>query len=173
MSRPTYAQRLYLVPVTLQQARTVVSSHHRHLGPPSGHRICIGYHPRPAPCLRRHRRTARGTHLDDGYTAEITRLPIDTGHRRYAQRLLRLVGAAYAVSVLWVTDAWSPSPTGVPTSGISLRAAGLRPTATLAAQPGWSRPSGSAQTAAPATFTASGGRSAQGPPSRLGYPRTR
>ena len=72
---------LFPTPITLRQARQFVARHHRHHGPPRGHKFSIGATLRQAGASRLvgvvivGRPVARA--LDDGFTAEITRCCTD------------------------------------------------------------------------------------------------
>jgi hypothetical protein len=134
------AARLWAQPVTLRQAQAFVARHHRHHGPPQGHKFSIGI----AICGNEPNKLVGvvivgrpiARHLDDGRTAEITRLATD--------------GTPNACSALLAT-AWRTARamgyrrlityTHAAESGASLRAAAYRRIADLPARNGWSCPS--------------------------------
>ena len=66
-----------LKPITLKEANTFVQEHHRHHGPTVGHKFSIGAEQNGVlvGVVIVGRPVARG--LDDGYTAEVTRLCTD------------------------------------------------------------------------------------------------
>ncbi len=71
--------RLRVVPMTYRAACAFVRAHHRHHGPPQGHKFSIGLVAGDATLVgvaMVGRPVAR--HLDDGRTAELTRLATDT-----------------------------------------------------------------------------------------------
>ncbi|MEV0733687.1 XF1762 family protein [Polymorphospora sp. NPDC050346] len=124
-------------PVTYRQAREFITDHHRHLTPPQGHKFSLGL-TNPAGDLLGVAVVGRpvARHLDDGLTAEITRLATD-GSRNACSVLL---AAAWRVArhmgyQRMITYTRSGEP------GTSLRAAGWTAVADLPATPGWDRPS--------------------------------
>ena len=127
---------LRLVPVTLRDARAFVARHHRHNAPPRGCLFCIGVaagHELRAVAVVG-RPVAR--HLQDGTTAEVTRLTTDgTPHcasMLYAAAWRAAKAIGYRRLVTYTQD-------GEP--GTSLRAAGWRVIAQRPARPGWTTPS--------------------------------
>jgi hypothetical protein len=124
-----------LIPITLRDAANFVAGHHRHLGPPRGHRFSIA--------------AAAGSDLvgvvivgrpvarmlDDGLTAEVTRL-CTTG---YPNTCSLLMGAAWraarAMGYLRMV-----SYTRADEPGTSLRAAGWYRVALRPARSGWHTP---------------------------------
>lgn len=86
--------RLELVPITRDEAWTFIREHHRHLDPPVGWRFGVGAHDgsRVVGVVAVGRPIAR--FLDDGWTAEVTRLCTDG--TRNASSLL--YGAAWRAS---------------------------------------------------------------------------
>jgi hypothetical protein len=124
-------------PISYRAARDFITTHHRHLTPPQGHTFSLG--------LTSHAGVLLGVavvgrplarHLDDGLTAEITRLATD-GSRNACSVLL---AAAWRVArhmgyqrMITYTRADEP--------GTSLRAAGWTAVADLPATPCWDRPS--------------------------------
>ena len=126
---------LHLVPCTLRDATAFVKEHHRHHKPPQGGLFAVG-------CARGGavkgvaivgRPVAR--HLDDGWTAEVTRVATD-GERNACSMLYGACWRA-ARSLGWrklITYTLAEE------SGVSLRAAGWK----LIGETGggaWSRPS--------------------------------
>jgi len=125
-----------LIPITLRNAAAFVADHHRHLGPPRGHRFStaaaagselVGVVIVGRPVARM---------LDDGLTAEVTRL-CTTGHPNICSLLL---GAAWRAArgmgyrrMVSCTRADGP--------GTSLRAAGWQPVAVRPARAGGHTPS--------------------------------
>jgi len=132
----TAAVRLRLVPVTLRAAALFITAHHRHLGPPRGRRFAIGAAAgdRLVGVVVVGRPAARM--LDDGLTAEVTRL-CTTGHPNACSLLLGAARrATHAIGyrrLVTYTRAYEP--------GTSLRAAGWRRVADRPARPGWHTPS--------------------------------
>lgn len=133
MSRPPGAVRLHLTPVTLRQAQAFVAVHHRHLGPPVGHRFSIGAATDAdelVGVIVVGRPVAR--HLDDGHTAEAVRLAT-TGLPNTCSLLLA-AGWRAACALGYrrlVTYIRTDEP------GASLRAAGFHAVATVAPRQGW------------------------------------
>ncbi|WBB91410.1 XF1762 family protein [Verrucosispora sp. WMMC514] len=124
-------------PISYRQARDFLATHHQHLTAPQGHTFSLGLTNHAADLLGVAvvgRPLAR--HLDDGLTAEITRLATD-GSRNACSVLL---AAAWRVArhmgyqrMITYTRADEP--------GTSLRAAGWTAVADLPATPCWDRPS--------------------------------
>lgn len=125
-----------LVPVTLAQAQKFVKVNHRHNAPPVGHRFSIGIQDgdeligvaivgRPVARL-----------LDDGLTAEITRVCVLPG-RKNANSMLygASVRAAKAMGYRKVITYTLPEE-----SGSSLRAAGFRQDGATTHKTGWDTP---------------------------------
>lgn len=133
----TDGQQMNLVPVTLTQAQQFVGLNHRHNAAPQGHRFSIGLQEdgeligvaivgRPIARL-----------LDDGWTAEITRVCVLPG-RKNANSMLygASVRAAKAMGYRKVIIYTLPEE-----SGSSLRAAGFRQDGvTTMHKTGWSTP---------------------------------
>jgi hypothetical protein len=132
-TEPSATSPARLIPITLRAAAAFVADHHRHLGPPRGHRFSIA--------------AAAGSDLigvvivgrpvarilDDGLTAEVTRLCTTTGYPNTCSLLLRAArGMGYRRMVSY-TRAEEP--------GTSLRAAGWHRVAVRPARPGWHTPS--------------------------------
>lgn len=136
--------RLTLQPITFAAAKAYIAEHHRHHLPPQGWRfgvsvvcdagaihgvITIG---RPV-----------SRHLDDGHTAEVTRCCTDGARNACsllyaaAWRASRALGYRRLITYTLDTE-----------SGVSLRAAGWKQTATTAGGE-WSSPSRPRATAAP------------------------
>jgi hypothetical protein len=131
-------RRLRVVPVTYRVACEFVRTHH--LTPPQGHKFSLGL-------LRQDgqlvgvamvgRPVAR--HLDDGRTAEVTRLCTDATPQACAALLSAAWRTARAMGYQQMI-----TYTRADESGTSLRAAGWHPIATIPARLGWdtlSRPS--------------------------------
>lgn len=125
--------RLRVVPCTIKRAREFVRDHHRHHPPPAGGLFAVGLARggELAAVAIVGRPVARA--LQDGATAEITRL-CSRGERNACSMLLaacrRTAAALGYRRVITYTLASEP--------GTSLRAAGWHPTATVRAGP-WSR----------------------------------
>ncbi|WP_433431990.1 XF1762 family protein [Nonomuraea sp. CA-141351] len=124
--------RLTITPVAIQTAKAFVAWTHRHLGPPVGAKFAVGVKTTSDTLVGVvivGRPVARN--LNDGHTAEITRLATD--------------GTPNACSAL-LAAAWRASKamgyrrliayTRADESGTSLRAAGFRPVAELSPRPG-------------------------------------
>lgn len=127
--------RLRVRPISYRQARDFITTHH--LTPPQGHTFSLGL-TNPTGDLLGVAVVGRplARHLDDGLTAEITRLATD-GSRNACSVLL---AAAWRVArhmgyqrMITYTRADEP--------GTSLRAAGWTAVTDLPAIPGWDRPS--------------------------------
>lgn len=127
---------LFVQPVTLREARAFVERHHRHHGAPQGgilavavndgeHVVGVGIMGRPVARM-----------LQDGFTAEITRVCVLGGFKNACSLLYRAcTRAAFALGyrrVITYTLANEP--------GTSLRGAGFR-TLGVAGGGQWSRPS--------------------------------
>jgi hypothetical protein len=124
-----------LIPITLRDAAAFVADHHRHLGPPRGHRFSIAAAARDqlVGVVIVGRPVARM--LDDGLTAEVTRL-CTTGHPNTCSLLL---GAAWrAARAMGYERMVSYTRDDEP--GTSLKAAGWQHVATRPARPGWHTP---------------------------------
>jgi hypothetical protein len=130
-------------PVTLREANEFVARHHRHRPPPQGHRFCTGVGTtdgRLVGVVVVGRPVAR--FLDDGHTAQVSRLATD-GTPNACSALL---GAAWlAARALGYRRLITY--TRADESGASLRAAGYRPVAHLPARSGWDCPSRARNTA--------------------------
>jgi hypothetical protein len=126
--------RLVLRPLTLHAANAFVAAHHRHNKPARGCRFCLGAYlggqlvgvaivGRPA-----------SRHLDDGLTAEVTRL-CSTGERNVcsflygaARRVWQTMGGLKVVTFTLASE-----------SGASLHAAGMDDVARVGGERTWSR----------------------------------
>lgn len=126
---------LRIVPVTFRQACAFIDTHHRHHRPPQGVRFAVGV--ADGTLLVGVATTGRpvGRHLDDGATAEVTRVATDG--TRHANS--KLYGACWRIAramgyhrLVTYTHAGE--------SGASLRAAGFLPAAHLVPHHGWDRP---------------------------------
>ncbi|MFC0112621.1 XF1762 family protein [Kibdelosporangium aridum] len=123
---------LRIVPVTFRQACAFIQAHHRHHRPPRGMKFAVGVADQDQliGVATVGRPVAR--HLDDGQTVEVTRT-CTLGTRNAnsmlygaAWRTARAMGYAKLITYTQHGE-----------SGASLRAAGLRPVATLRARHGW------------------------------------
>lgn len=127
--------QLEIVPVTLAEARAFITAHHRHHGPPVGHRVSLGVADagRLVGVLVMGRPVGRM--LDDGRTIEVTRsCTVGTPNANSmlygaAWRAARAIGYRRLVTYTQEGE-----------SGASLRAAGLRIVSERAARPGWDTP---------------------------------
>lgn len=128
--------RLTIVPVTFRQACAFVAAHHRHHPPPRGMKFALGVaaHGELVGVATVGRPVAR--HLDDGYTAEVTRTCTD-GTPNTNSMLLGAAWRAARAMGYYVLITY----TQLDESGASLRAAGFARVAELPAGPGWHRPS--------------------------------
>lgn len=126
---------LRIVPVTFRQSCAFIDTHHRHHRPPQGVRFAVGV--ADGTILVGVATTGRpvARHLDDGATAEVTRVATDD--TRHANS--KLYGACWRIAramgyhrLVTYTQAGE--------SGASLRAAGFLPAAHLAPHHGWDRP---------------------------------
>jgi len=132
----TAAVRLRPVPVTLHTAAAFITAHHRHLRPPAGHRFAIGaaVGDQLVGVVVVGRPVARM--LDDGLTAEVTRLCTTAAPNACSLLLGAARRAAHAIGYRrLVTYTRADEP------GTSLRAAGWRRIADRPARPGWHTPS--------------------------------
>lgn len=132
----TAAVRPRPVPVTLRTAAAFITAHHRHLKPPAGHRFAIraALADQLVGVVVVGRPVARM--LDDGLTAEVTRL-CTTGAPNACSLLLGAARrAARAIGYRrLVTYTRADEP------GTSLRAAGWQRVADRPDRPGWHTPS--------------------------------
>lgn len=127
--------RLELQPITLREASAFVKRHHRHHDPPRGCLFCIGVGDRESVVGVAIVGRPVARHLQDGYTAEVTRCCTDgtrhAGSKLYAAawRAARAIGYRRLITYTLIEE-----------PGTSLRAAGWRE---LYATKGgrWSRPS--------------------------------
>lgn len=134
LSPPT--RRRHLVPVTFRQACALVAAYHRHNSPPRGMKFVLGVaaHGELVGVATVGRPAAR--HLDDGYTAEVTRTCTDGTPNTNsmllgaARRAARVMGYRMLITSTQVDE-----------YGASLRAAGFVRVAELPARPGWHTPS--------------------------------
>ena len=130
--------RLDVRPVTYREACAFVTAHHRHHGPPRGHKFsigCVNDAGELVGVIMVGRPVAR--HFDDGLTAEVNRSCV-------------LDGVANANSLLYGA-AWRASKamgysrlityTQLGESGVSLLAAGWRVVAERTARPSWAESS--------------------------------
>lgn len=130
------AMSLTIVPVTFRQPCAFVAAHHRHHSPPRRMKFALGVaaHGDLVGVATVGRPVAR--HLDDGYTAEVTRTRIDGTPNTNSM----LLGAAWRQASamgyhMLITY------TQVDESGASVRAVGFARVAELPARPGWHTPS--------------------------------
>lgn len=128
---------LELVPVTLRQARGFVLDHHRHHGPPAGHKVSLGVQVdgRLVGVAILGRPVARM--LDDGWTLEVVRTCTDGTPNANSF----LYGASWRVArALGYRKLVTYTEEGE--SGASLRAVGWCPAPGLRVRDdGWTRPS--------------------------------
>lgn len=127
---------LALRPITLREANAFVAEHHRHHGTTRGHKVSVGVE-RESQLVGVAivgRPVARA--LDDGRTAEITRLCVLPDTSNAASMLL---GACRrAARALGYTRVITYTQDGE--TGASLRAAGFIVDREIPAKPGWNRP---------------------------------
>ncbi|MFJ9630055.1 XF1762 family protein [Streptomyces sp. NPDC101175] len=126
---------LTIVPVSLREASTFITEHHRHHLPPQGMKFALGVasHGLLVGVAVVGRPVAR--HLDDRATLEVTRSCTD-GTRNANSKLY---GAAWrATRALGYHRLITYTEAGE--TGVSLRAVGFRPVKDLAPHPGWDRP---------------------------------
>lgn len=126
-----------IVPVALAQAKAFVNDNHRHNKAPVSHKFSIGLQDggtligvaivgRPIARL-----------LDDGWTAEVTRVCVLPNHRNANSMLYgAAVRAAKAMGYRRIITYTLPSE-----SGSSLKAAGFRLDGTTSHKSGWDTPS--------------------------------
>ena len=117
--------RLRVVPCTQRQAKAYVAEHHRHHQPPQGGLFALAVMDGDRLCgvAIVGRPVARG--LDDGLTAEVTRLCTDGTRNACSALYGRARRAAAALGYRRVVTYTLPSE-----GGASLRAAGWEPVAT-------------------------------------------
>lgn len=135
MTSLTENERLSVVPMTLRAARAYVEEHHRHHKAPQGGLFAVGVElgGRLVGCAIVGKPVARM--LNDGRTAEITRLCTDGTRNacsflyRVCVRVARSMGYARVLTYTLDTE-----------SGASLRGAGFKLTRRTKAE-SWSRPS--------------------------------
>jgi hypothetical protein len=126
---------LTIIPMTFQRACAFIAAHHRHHRPPQGLKFAVGVASEGAlvGVAVVGRPVAR--HLDDGFTAEVTRTCTDgTPNANSALygaswRAARALGYQRLITYTQQEE-----------SGTSLRAAGFKPTANLTPHRGWDRP---------------------------------
>jgi hypothetical protein len=132
-------RRLRVIPISYRTACQFIRTHHRHLAPPQGHKFSLGLtQTGPGGGLVGVAMIGRpvARHLDDGLTAEVTRLCTDaTGNAcsallAAAWRTARAMGYQKMITYTRVDE-----------PGTSLYAVGWRPVAQRAANSGWDRPS--------------------------------
>jgi hypothetical protein len=128
---------LHLVPIHLKVAKWFVADHHRHHAPPEGMLFAVGVADQPG-ILRGVAITGRpvARYLDNGQTAEVTRLATD-GTRNAGSMLY--AASWRAASAMGYTRLITYTQLGE--SGASLRAAGFRTVGERPAHDGWDRPS--------------------------------
>jgi hypothetical protein len=128
--------QLKLQPISQREAFRFIALHHRHHDPPRGFKFAIGLNDRASVIgvITVGRPVAR--HLDDTWTAEVTRCCVLDGHKNAASKLYaaawRAARAMGYERLLTYTLASEP--------GTSLRAAGWRIIGETAGG-SWSRPS--------------------------------
>jgi DNA adenine methylase len=127
---------LTVVPVTFRQACQFIDAHHRHHRPPQGMRFALGATDGPTlvGVATVGRPVAR--HLDDGATAEITRVATDGTRDANSMLYAACWRAARAMGYQRLVTYTQAGETGA-----SLQAAGYQPTAHLPPHHGWDRPS--------------------------------
>jgi hypothetical protein len=127
---------LNVVPVTFRQAHAFIAARHRHHRPPRGMKFALGVATKEALAGVAVVGRPIARHLDDGFTAEVTRTCTDgTPNANSA-----LYGAAWrAARALGYQRLITYGERGE--GGASLRAAGFQPTARLVPHHGWDRPS--------------------------------
>jgi hypothetical protein len=129
-------RRLRIIPVTYRTACEFVCTHDRHLAPPQGHKFSLGLI-QPGGHLVGVAMVGRpvARHLDDGLTAQVTRLCTDTTPHACCALLAAAWRTARAMGYQqMITYIRADEP------GTSLRAAGWHPVAARLARPGWDRP---------------------------------
>lgn len=127
---------LVVVPVTFRRACEFILTHHRHHGPPRGMKFAVGVaeNGELVGVATVGRPVARV--LDDGRTLEVTRMC--TLRVRNVNSML--YGAAWRVArAMGYLRLITYTQRGEP--GVSLRAAGFNPVATLRPRAGWDTPS--------------------------------
>lgn len=92
-------EKLHLQPISLREANAFVAKHHRHHKPPQGAKFAIGVNDgeRVRGVVIVGRPVSRM--LDDGYTAEVTRLCTDGAYNACSM----LYGAAWRAARGWGT----------------------------------------------------------------------
>lgn len=137
MTAPPAAVRLSVRPMTFPAACAFVQDHHRHHGPPRGHKFSLGVlteHGRLVGVAIIGRPVARL--LDDGLTVEVTRLATDgtpnacSALYGAAWRTARAAGYRRAITYTQAGE-----------SGASLRGAGWRKAAERSPRTSWDTPS--------------------------------
>jgi hypothetical protein len=132
-----HTRRARIVPVTYRIACAFVRTHHRHLVPPQGHKFSLGLvgpNGQLVGVAMVGRPVAR--HLDDGRTAEVTRLCTDATPEACSALL---AGAWRTARAMGYQQMITYSRTDEP--GTRLRAAGWHQIAARPARPGWDTPS--------------------------------
>jgi hypothetical protein len=133
---PRKAARLVIVPVTLRQANAFVRQNHRHHPQVQAHRYSLGVCGEDstlAGVAITGRPVSRA--LDDGYTAEVTRVATDGTPNACSALLGAAWRAARAMGYRRII-----TYTHADESGASPRAAGFRRAALLPARAGWDCP---------------------------------
>lgn len=128
---------LGVVPCSFRDARDLVTAHHRHHGPPVGHKFSIGLAQGDelVGAVIVGRPVARG--LDDGFTLEVTRSVVADGVRNGTSMLY--AAAWRAAKALGYRRLVTYTQAGE--TGASMRAAGWQIVAQRRPRPGWDMPS--------------------------------
>lgn len=113
--------RLELIPITLKEAKVFIEKHHRHHKPPVGHIVSVAAakDDKVVGVAVVGRPVARG--LQDGWTAEITRVATDGTRNACSFLLTRAKRVAQALGYRRVITYTLPEE-----GGASLRAAGFK-----------------------------------------------
>lgn len=115
-------RRCDVVPITLREANAFVAAHHRHHGPVRGCRFVLGAEAAGAVVGVAIVGRPSARHLDDGYTAEVTRLCVIEGERNICSLLYGACWrAARAIGYRCLVTYTLPEE-----GGASLRGAGWR-----------------------------------------------
>lgn len=125
--------RLHISPLTFRAAAAYVAAHHRHHGPPQGHKFSLGVVTDDG-CLVGVAIVGRpvARHFDDGLTIEVTRVATDGTANAcsalYAAAWRTARNAGYRRAITYTHD---------DETGASLRGAGWRAVAHRPARAGW------------------------------------